>query len=431
MLSLDDEEDLITERPVGTVEKPAGRSFNPRPLLTVLAVAVLGGGLGAAGYWLSNQDTKDLIALLDVSDQPHLTLEMPGRTGGLAPAEPETPSGPGALLTPPAPPQTVPHPAAPAETPAAPPPHETAPAAPAAPPAAETAAEPPPAVDVPQQPLPRDPAQPPTYASLPSRLTNPKPLPAAPIDALLRKGPRGALPVIAKDGRQPWQVYARPFDAPPAKPRLSVIVAGLGLDRDATEAAIAKLPADVTLAFSPYAGALDGWVRKARDAGHEVLLMLPAETEGFPARDPGPWGLLSANTPEENLARLEQVMGRAGGYSGVLAPDGGFVASPKLAPVLGSLRERGLLYVGNGARIESGPPSAAVTAQVEEDLFRDAIEARLALAARAAKEGGQGVLVVTPKPVTFDRLVNWLDRLGGQGIVLAPASAVVKQTGKS
>lgn len=439
MLSLDDEEDLIAERPVGTVEKPAGRSFNLRPLLTVLAVAILGGGLGAGGYWLSNLDTKDLIAMLDISDQPKLSLEMPGRPAPTETPDGEAAAGPGALLTPPGahPPAA---PAVGAMTPPSPPEATAGPiAAPPPPAAGPEAAAPKPAAPeaptaiaaMPQQPLPRDPAQPPTYASLPSRLTNPKPLPPAPVDALLRQSPHGPLPVIAKDGRQPWRIYGRPFDAPAARPRLSVIVAGLGLDRDATEAAITKLPADVTLAFSPYAGNLESWIRKAREAGHEVLLMLPAETEDFPSRDPGPWGLLAANPIEENLTRLEQVLGRAGGYVGVLAPNGGFTASPKLGPVLGALHERGLLYVGGGARTDAGPPVAAVTTQVEVDLFRDAIEARLAGAARTAKDSGQGVLVVAPKPVTFDRLVGWLDKLSDQGIVLAPVSAVVKQTGKS
>lgn len=442
MLSLDDEEDLIPERPVGLARKPAGRSFSLRPLLTVLAVAILGGGLGAGAYWLANLDTKDLIAMLDISDQPHLSLELPGRPATLAPPENGIANGaPGPLLTPPgAPPagagsnlgaMTPPPPMpdhAPVPQAAVPPAEPGKAAATQAPPAAE----PPPApAAMPQQPLPRDPAQPPTYASLTSRLTDPKPLPAAPVDSLLRQSPHGPLPVIAKDGRQPWRVYARPFDAPASRPRIAVVIAGLGLDRDATEAAITKLPADVTLAFSPYAGNLESWLRKARAAGHEVLLMLPAETEDFPSRDPGPWGLLEANSAEENLTRLEQVLGRAAGYTGMLAPNGGFTASPKLGPVLGVLRERGLLYVGGGAKPDSGPPVAAVTAQVEEDLFRDAIEARLTGAARAAKTDGQGVVVVAPKPVTFDRLVGWLDKLTAQGIVLAPVSAVVKQTGKS
>ena len=47
----------------------------------------------------------------------------------------------------------------------------------------------------------------------------------------------------------------------------------LGLSRAATEAAIAKLPPSVTLAFSPYARNLKTWPERAKGAGHEVLVV--------------------------------------------------------------------------------------------------------------------------------------------------------------
>ncbi|MBC7950535.1 MAG: divergent polysaccharide deacetylase family protein [Rhodospirillaceae bacterium] len=436
MLLLDEEDGLIAERRVGSVDEPTRPPINLRPILMGLMVVVLGGGLGTASYFLSDMDTRDIIALLDISDQPKLSLEMP--RGEMPPGESGSPTPPptigGGLLTPPGGPSVIPLPKGEAAGIAAMP--MTPPLKPEAPPKAEPA--PPAAVAVappivqamPEQPLPRNPDQPPTYASLPARLTDAKPLGPAPLEQLLRQSAYGPLPVVARDGRQPWKAYARPFDAPTGKPRLAVIVTGLGLDKDATEAAIAKLPADVTLAFSPYAGALDKWVKKARDAGHEVMLTLPAETASFPARDPGPWGLLVANPVEENISRLERVLGRAVGYVGVLAPEGSFTGSPKLAPVLMALKERGLLYVGQGATADAGLPVAPVTASLDVDTFRDAIETRLTMAARTAKDSGRGIVVVSPRPVVFDRLVGWLDRLGEQGIALAPASGVVKQGGK-
>lgn len=434
MLLLDEEDDLIAERPVGAVEAPPGRPINLRPILLGLVVMVLGGGLGTAAYLLSDMDTRDIIALLDIGDQPRLSLEMPrgGTPKPVSPAPVATGSG---LLTPPGTPATLPQPqgeaAGIAAMPMTPPlkPEPTPTVKPPAPPPAPAATASIPAT--PEQPLPRNPDQPPTYASLPTRLAEVKPLAPAPLEPLLRQSAYGPLPVVARDGRQPWKVYARPFDAPAGKPRVGVIVTGLGLDKDATEAAITKLPPDVTLAFSPYAGALDKWIKKARDAGHEVMLTLPTEPAGFPARDPGPWGLLSANPVEENIARLERVLGRASSYVGVVAPDGGFTRSTKLAPILMALKERGLLYVGDGAKPDAGLPVASVTAVLDSDSFRDAIESRLALAAHTAKESGQGMVVVSPRPVVFDRLVGWLDRLGEQGIVLAPASGIVKQSGKS
>ncbi|MBX9635144.1 MAG: divergent polysaccharide deacetylase family protein [Magnetospirillum sp.] len=439
MLSLDDDDGLMMGRPVGVDETPPRAPINLRPFLLGLLVVVLGGGLGTAAYFLSDMDTRDVIALLDIGDQPKLSLEMPRGDAGKPHAPAPVPTGSG-LLTPPGSPSMVPLPqgeaAGVAAMPMTPPlkpepvPALPIPAPPSPLPAVAAPAATPAPSAMPEQPLPRNPDQPPTYASLPARQGEAKPLPPAPLEPLLRQSAYGPLPVVGRDGRQAWKAYGRPFDAPAGKPRVGVIVTGLGLDKDGTEAAIAKLPPDVTLAFSPYAGSLDKWVKKARDAGHEVMLVLPTEPPGFPARDPGPWGLLTANQVEENIGRLERVLGRASGYVGVLAPDGGFTRSPKLAPVLMALKERGLLYVGDGAKAEAGLPVATVTAVLDSDSFRDAIEARLTLATRTALETGQGMVVISPRPVVFDRLVGWLDRLGEQGIVLAPASGIVKQSGK-
>ena len=80
-----------------------------------------------------------------------------------------------------------------------------------------------------------------------------------------------------------------------------------------TLAAIQDLPGEVTLAFSPYSSRLAEWVPAARAAGHEVLLQLPMEPRSTEFNDPGNKALLTANTPELNLDRMEWVLSRAEG----------------------------------------------------------------------------------------------------------------------
>jgi polysaccharide deacetylase 2 family uncharacterized protein YibQ len=99
--------------------------------------------------------------------------------------------------------------------------------------------------------------------------------------------------VIAPDGRRAWQVYARPFERGDRRPRIAILISGLGPSGAATEAAIQGLPGAVSLAFWPYADRIDNWIRLARAAGHEVLLNLPMEPENYPAFDPGPKTLLT------------------------------------------------------------------------------------------------------------------------------------------
>ena len=51
-----------------------------------MLVLGLGGALGTGAYFLSDFDTRDLIAYLDVGDPqgPHLKLQMPGHGDGEA-----------------------------------------------------------------------------------------------------------------------------------------------------------------------------------------------------------------------------------------------------------------------------------------------------------------------------------------------------------
>ena len=76
-----------------------------------------------------------------------------------------------------------------------------------------------------------------------------------------------------------WQRYARPFDAKDPRPRIAIVITKLGLLHGATAAAIDKLPADVTLSFSPYALDLPEWMAHARTLGHEIMLDLPMDFE--------------------------------------------------------------------------------------------------------------------------------------------------------
>ncbi|OAN52367.1 hypothetical protein A6A04_01365 [Paramagnetospirillum marisnigri] len=462
--------EIVVDEPVE--KKP----INFKPFLMGLLVLVLGGGLGGAVYLATAFEARDLIGLLDIGESPpKLSMALPG-FGDAAKSAPEAGRG-GGLLTPPgavggsassgemlkaipddtpppdhpdAAPSPRPDTAAPvnpdappaqAPTPAAAPPPASAPAAPVDDELARleagsskplaTAPKTPvlDATGIPSQPSPRSAEkQPPSFDTLATPKGEMKPLLLAPVKELLRKTQVGDLPYPSPDGRQPWQVYARPWSGPADKGKVAVVVMDLGLDKTATEAAIAKLPPEVTLAFSPYAPSLDKWIKKARDFGHEVLLMLPAEGPGYPSRDPGPLGLISALSPEVNLTRLENVLSKAQGYSGVISLGGVYGASPLMGGTLAALKEHGLLYLGDGtAAADRAPPLARVVGVVDTDPFKEAIDMRLNQVSIQARTKGQAVAVVNARPLSFHRLMAWINDLDGQNLVLAPASTVVQQ----
>jgi len=357
---------------------------------------------------------------------------MPAPAATAAPAEPApaapAPSAPTTTaLTPVAP--TTPAiaattaPAAPAE-----PPPAATPAA-AAPQTVATNAPAPPPVNEPQAPPAGEPLAPPSYAQLPAR-TDLKPLPAAPQADLLRDSPDGPLPITAgpKEARL---AYARPFVAGKDKQaKLAITVVGLGLSREAAEAAIAKLPPEVDLSFSPYAGNLDAWVKKARDAGHEVLIDLPLEPPNYPLHDAGPLAVLSKDGPGAAVDRLHQILGKATGYVGVAATLRSPIAGgADWAPMMKELKTRGLILVGDGpagGAAGETPAIASVTLVPDQTPFRASIDVQLARLLATAQRDGAAVAYVSPRPVSFERLLAWAATLPQKDAVLVPVSALAK-----
>jgi uncharacterized protein len=101
-------------------------------------------------------------------------------------------------------------------------------------------------------------------------------LDAAPDPRLIETSRGGPLPRVSADGARPFDVYARPVVLDPklkaGAPRIALMVGGLGLNAEGTEAAIAKLPGAVTLGFAPYGPEVEERAAEAREAGHETAL---------------------------------------------------------------------------------------------------------------------------------------------------------------
>lgn len=259
------------------------------------------------------------------------------------------------------------------------------------------------------------------------------PLPAAPIAGLSQPGPNGPLPVINADGRTPAEAYARPF-RPNGRPRVALIVGGLGLNAVTTRAAIERLPAEVTLSFVPYAEGLQGWIDLARAHGHEVLIEIPMEPTGYPDNDPGPYTLLSNAGPDDIRQRLDWLLGRATGYFGVTNYLGDrFVTSDgAMSAFLGVMRSRGLAFVDDGsARRRPGAYTRASADRIIDEVQSPAaIVAQLNALEAAARENGDAMGAGFSYPVTVEAAARWADGLSDRGLQLAPASAMTRRPGR-
>ena len=260
----------------------------------------------------------------------------------------------------------------------------------------------------------------------------------APDPALVEETPNGPLPIIGKDGRQPWQVYARPFDAKEARPRIALIITGLGLDKTLSQSALDRLPGTITFGFDPYAADVKSNLANARNLGHEALLDLPLEPLDYPRQDPGPLTLLTSLDATQNADRLAKLMGKASGYVGFVAIMGArFEAeNTSLLPVLENLKRRGLMFADDKAPDQS--PVAPIATQmklawaagnsvIDSESDPTAIDQALAGLETSAKRGGAALGIAALSPALLDRVAVWLGGLDRKGVVLAPASAVANR----
>jgi len=261
-------------------------------------------------------------------------------------------------------------------------------------------------------------------------------LPPVPDPALVKMGRNGPLPIIGADGRRPREVYARPFDVTDKRPRIALVIGGLGLSRSMTESAIRTLPAAVTVSFSPYAKDLQLMVNAARAAGHEVLLELPMEPFDYPHNDPGPYTLLTQSDPDENLDKLDWLLSRFTGYAGVVSDQGDRLLSAleDLKPVLTALNSRGLYFLDQGKAKRSMVGMVAhetslvfgqALSTIDQRASRAGIDLRLLQLEEVAREKGAAIGMGDAFPVTIERIKAWAEHLEAKGVVLAPVSAAL------
>lgn len=223
--------------------------------------------------------------------------------------------------------------------------------------------------------------------------------------------------------------------APPVdgRPRVAIVVRGLGLSERATKSAIADLPADVTLALSAYGRDVQRDADMARAAGHEVFLDLPVEPPGYPANDAGPQALLSSLSAEENKARLEWSLARFIGFPGIVIAPGSpaFEAAATLTPLLDAPGLEGMVWAHFGARGFDNAKAAVAAAAVSiaAGAAPQDADAALERVEAVARKSGAALVIVTPAPATLARLKIWLEGAEARGIVIVPASALAVTPG--
>lgn len=265
------------------------------------------------------------------------------------------------------------------------------------------------------------------------------PLREAPNLAMIDETDMGILPRISDAGVTPFDEYLRPHEATGSeRPRVAVIVSGLGNSRAATDAAIKKLPPEISLAIDSYARGVSYWMKQARSDGHEVLLTLPLESASFPFEDPGPGTLKVLDAPEDNVKQMEWVMSRASGFFALMGTAGSKFTSndEQTAFILRALKDRGVMFVDGGYSFDSLVPRiafkekatwAAVEIELDSELEGSKIDIKLAEFEKLAQRRTLSIARISNSPVSLEHLSKWIKSLDKKGIDLVPVSSLANK----
>ncbi|CAN7179103.1 divergent polysaccharide deacetylase family protein [Mesorhizobium sp. LjNodule214] len=252
--------------------------------------------------------------------------------------------------------------------------------------------------------------------------------------ALIETSETGPLPMRAADGRRPFDVYARPWSGSRGA-RVAIVIGGLSVSQTGTQAAIAKLPAEVTLAFAPQGNSIGRWMQAARQSGHEIVMQVPLEPFDYPNVNPGRNTLTVAASPDENLKSLHWALSRTTNYTGVMNYMGArFSAdSAAMGPFMAELGKRGLAYVDDGSSARSLAPDLALkdgVPFVAGDMSIDAVQDRGAILKKldeleaTARAKGSAVGIGSAFDLTVDTVSSWVTEAKKRGIEIVPISAV-------
>lgn len=260
------------------------------------------------------------------------------------------------------------------------------------------------------------------------------PLSPAPDKRVQEQSAEGNLPIVGTDGAAPYTVYAYPFDQTDKRPRIALLLTGLGQQLRLLDEVSQKLPGAVGLSLDALTPELASAVASLRKRGHEVLLTIPAEGP-MPADgaydDAGPGALRPSLSLEENMQRLRLALSHATGYVGLsFNPQAAVVQQDEMQRAL--LKEslkRGLVLVSQD--LPDADPEAKEkdlrlkpAQRLDLQLTPEGVDLALSDVEQRAREQGAVLAVADASPLMIDRLTRWLPDVTARGYALAPVSAL-------
>jgi polysaccharide deacetylase 2 family uncharacterized protein YibQ len=214
--------------------------------------------------------------------------------------------------------------------------------------------------------------------------------------------------------------------------RVAIVIDDVGFEeRPALDLAALGLP--LTFAILPGQRFSRDLSSRLRLMGHEVILHLPMEPLGYPARDPGEGSITEGMPPEAIARQVREDLDEVPGAVGVNNHMGSrTTADPTvMRAVLGVLRERGLYFldsrttpetVGRRMALQMGVPSLERSVFLDDQREESYIEGQVRELLRTARARGSAVAIGHADAATAAALRRCVGLLRSDDIEVVPAS---------
>ena len=220
----------------------------------------------------------------------------------------------------------------------------------------------------------------------------------------------------------------------PSRRQLAIIIDDIGQDQAFLESLL-QLDFPVTVAILPYCLHSRAAAEMAHRAGRDVLLHLPMEPQGYPARNPGEGALLTTMSEEELTAQLSRDLNAVPYVKGVNNHMGSrfMEDEARLEIVFRALGQRRLFFVDSRTTANTRAAESAEKADItfwSRDVFIDNNgdpEETYQLLIKAVRTKGSGldqpmILIGHPYPGTLLALKRMLKDLSQENIELVSVS---------
>ena len=234
--------------------------------------------------------------------------------------------------------------------------------------------------------------------------------------------------------KQLWRINAVEILHAQGGPQVAIVIDDAGIDKIRTQHAI-DLAGPLTISFLTYATNLKEQVKRAKDAGHEIMTHVPMEPFNK-LLDPGP-NFLNVSDPKEKIRQnINFALSKIPESVGINNHMGSrFTSNVRgMDMVMEELRRRGLLFLDSRTSPKTVVPKLASKYQVpfvtrnvflDHEPRLDFILSQLDLLEKLARKQGYAVAIAHPRSSTIRALSQWLPVVAEKGLELVPISSIV------